>query len=171
MSDSLWPHGPYSPWNSPDQNTGVGSLSLLQGVFPIQELNWGLLHCRQIIYQLSYQGSPQFSQPITPKKLAEKSIQYLLLLSLSHIWLLVTPWIAAFQASLFFTISWNLLKLMSIESVMPYSHPVLCYPLLFLPSISPSIKVFSNESHQVAKVLELQLQHQSFQWTLRTDLL
>ena len=79
------PRGLHSPWNSPDQNTGVGSLSLLQGVFPIQELNWGLLHCRQIIYQLSYQGSPQFSQPITPKKLAEKSIQYLLLLSLSHI--------------------------------------------------------------------------------------
>ena len=48
----------YSPWNSPGQNTGVGSLSLLQGIFPTQELNQGLLHCRQILYQLSYQGSP-----------------------------------------------------------------------------------------------------------------
>ena len=98
MSDSLRPHGLYRSWNSPGQNTevgslsllqgnlpnpgieprspalradslpaepqgkpkntGVGSLSLLQGIFPPQELNWGLLHCRQILYQLSYQGSP-----------------------------------------------------------------------------------------------------------------
>ena len=48
----------YSPWNSLGQNTGVGSHSLLQGIFPTQESNWGLLHCRQILYQLSYQGSP-----------------------------------------------------------------------------------------------------------------
>ena len=97
MSDSLWPHGLDSPWNSPGQNTGVGSLSilqgdlpnpgiepgsptlqvdslpaepqgkpkntgvgslsLLQGIFPTQELNWSLLHCRWILYQLSHQGS------------------------------------------------------------------------------------------------------------------
>ena len=57
MSDSLQPHGPYSPWTSPGQNTGVGSLSLLQGIFPTQELNWGLLPYRGILYQLSYQGS------------------------------------------------------------------------------------------------------------------
>ena len=56
------------------------------------------------------------------------------------------PWIAACQSSLSFTISWSLLKLMSIESVMPSNHPVLCYPLLLLPSIFPSIRVFSNES-------------------------
>ena len=55
---SLQPHGLYSPWNSPGQNTGVGSLSLLQGIFLTQELNRGLLHCRQILYQLSYQTSP-----------------------------------------------------------------------------------------------------------------
>ena len=58
MSDTLQTHGLYRPWNSPGQNIGVGSLSLLQGIFPIQELNQGLLHCRQILYQLSYQGSP-----------------------------------------------------------------------------------------------------------------
>ena len=57
MSDSLWTHGLYIPWNSSGQNTGVGSLSLLQGIFPTQESNQGLLHCRQILYQLSYQGS------------------------------------------------------------------------------------------------------------------
>ena len=58
MSNSLQPHGLYRPWNSPGQNTGVGSPSLLQGIFPTQESNQGLLHCRQILYQLSYQGSP-----------------------------------------------------------------------------------------------------------------
>ena len=59
VSDSLWPHGLYSPWNSPGQNTGVGSLSFLQGIFPTQGLNPGLLHCRQILYQLSHKGSPR----------------------------------------------------------------------------------------------------------------
>ena len=49
----------YSPWNSPGQNTGVGSHSLLQGIFPTQELNLGLPHCRRILYQLSHQGSPR----------------------------------------------------------------------------------------------------------------
>ena len=63
---------------------------------------------------------------------------------LSHIWLFVTPWTATCQASLSFTTSQNLLKLMSIESVMPSNHLILCHPLL-LPSIFPSIRVFSNE--------------------------
>ena len=58
VSDSLQPHGLYSPWNSPGQNTGVGSLSLLQGIFPTQGLNPGLLNCRQIRYQLSHKRSP-----------------------------------------------------------------------------------------------------------------
>ena len=58
MSDSLRHHELYSPWNSLGQNSGVGSLSLLQGIFPTQELNPGLLHCRWILYQLSHQGSP-----------------------------------------------------------------------------------------------------------------
>ena len=56
VSNSLWPCGLSSPWNFPGQNTGVGSLSLLQGIFPIQELNPDLPHCRQILYQLSHQG-------------------------------------------------------------------------------------------------------------------
>ena len=57
MSNSVQPHGLYSPWNSPGQNPRVGSLSLLQGIFLTQESNQGLLYCRQILYQLSYQGS------------------------------------------------------------------------------------------------------------------
>ena len=56
---TLRPHDLYSPWDSPGQNTEVGSLSLLQGIFPAQEPNWGLLHCRWILYQLSYRGSPK----------------------------------------------------------------------------------------------------------------
>jgi len=59
MSDSLQPHELYSPWNSPGQNTGVGSRSLLQGTFLTQGLNPGLSHCRRILYQLSHQGSPE----------------------------------------------------------------------------------------------------------------
>ena len=60
MTDSMCQlHGLYSPWNSPDQNTGVGSLSLLQGIFPTQGSNPGLPHCRWILYQLSYEGSPK----------------------------------------------------------------------------------------------------------------
>ena len=65
--------------------------------------------------------------------------------SLSHVRLFATLWTAARQASLSFTISQNLLKLMSIESVMSSNHLVLCCPLLLLPSIFPSIRIFSNE--------------------------
>ena len=66
--------------------------------------------------------------------------------SVNHVWLFVTPWTAAHQAFLSITNSQSLLKLMSIESVMPSNHLILCQPLLLLPLIFPSIKVFSNES-------------------------
>ena len=66
--------------------------------------------------------------------------------SLSRVRLFATPWIAACQASLFITNSWSSLRLTSIESVMPSSHLILCRPLLLLPPIPPSIRVFSNES-------------------------
>ena len=55
----------YSPWNSPGQNTGVGSLSLLQGTFPIQGSNPGLLYCRWILYQLNHKGSPRILEWVT----------------------------------------------------------------------------------------------------------
>ena len=172
MSNSLRPHGLFSPWNSPGQNTGVGCLSfllpnldysnpgieprshtlqadslpaepqgkpkdtgvgswsLLQWIFPTQESNQGLLHCKQILYQVIYQGSPK-----------GPSVQ-----SLSHVRLFATPWTAALHTSLIITNSWSLLKLMSIESVMPSNHLILCHPLLLLPSVFPSIRVFSNDS-------------------------
>ena len=66
--------------------------------------------------------------------------------SLSSIWFFATPWTVACQSSLSFTISWSLLKLMSIKSVMPFNHLVLCHPLLLLTSIFPSIRVFSSAS-------------------------
>ena len=60
MSDSLRPHGPYSPWNSPGQNTGVGSLSHLQGIVPTQGSNPGLQYCRQILYLLSHREAQEY---------------------------------------------------------------------------------------------------------------
>ena len=101
------------------------------------------------------------------------SLSYFVVQSLNFVRLFVTQWIAAHQASLSFTISWSLLKHMSIELVMPSNHLILFHPLL-LPSTFPSIRVFFqwvDSSHQVAKVLELQLQHQSFQWIFRVDFL
>ena len=65
---------------------------------------------------------------------------------LSHIWLFATPWFTAHQASLSITNFQNSLRLISIESVMPSSHLILCHPLLLQPSVFPSIRVFSNES-------------------------
>ena len=61
--------GIFCPWNSPGQNTGVGSYFLLQGIFPTKESNWGLLHHRWILYQLSYQGSPFKTVKLTCKYL------------------------------------------------------------------------------------------------------
>ena len=92
--------------------------------------------------------------------------------SLSHVWLFATPWIAARQASLSITNSRNSLKLTSIKSVMPSSHLILCCPLLLLPpnpSQHQSLFQWVNTSHEVVKVLEFQLQHQSFQWIFRAD--
>ena len=73
-------------------------------------------------------------------------IQFSSVQLLSHVWLFATPWIAARQASLSITNSRSSLRLTSIESVMPSSHLILCRPLLLLPPIPPSIRVFSNES-------------------------
>ena len=94
-----------------------------------------------VLFSCEYSYLCKFSQNIS-------SVQ-----SLSRVWLFATPWIVARQASLSFSNSLSLIKLMSIQLVMPSSHLFLCYPLLLLPSIFPSIRVFSNESsgdHQVS---------------------
>ena len=129
---------PAEPQGKP-KNTGVGSLSLLQWIFPTQKLNQGLLHCMRILYQLIYEGRP-YSSCIW------YSVQFSSVQSLSRVWLFATPWIAACQASMSITNTRSLLALMPIESVMPSSHLILCHPLLLLPPIPPSIRVFSNES-------------------------
>ena len=64
VSNSLWPHWLYSPWDSTGQNTGVGSLSLLQGIFPTQGSNTSLLHCRWILYQLSHKGNSRILKQV-----------------------------------------------------------------------------------------------------------
>ena len=86
VSYSLRPHGLHSPWKSPGQNTGVGSLSLLQGIFPTQGSNPGLLHRKQVLYQLRHKGSPRIlewvaypfssesSQPRNPTALQANSL-------------------------------------------------------------------------------------------------
>ena len=102
------------------------------------------------------------------------SLQFSSVHSLSRVWFFATPYITARQASLSITNSQSLLKHMSIESVMPSSHLILCCPPLSScpnPSQHQSLFQWVNSSHEVAKVLEFQLQHQSFQWTPSTDLL
>ena len=117
--------------DSPGKDTVVGCHALLQAIFPTQGSNTGLLHCRQILYQLSSQGSPTYGASVK-----SSSVQ-----SLSRVRLFVTPWIAAHKASLSITNSRNSPRLTSIESVMPSSHLILCRPLLLLPPIPPSIRV------------------------------
>ena len=92
------------------------------------------------------------------------SLHMIVVQSFSRVWLFATPWTTACQASLSFTISQSLIKLMSIESVMTFNHLILCHPLLHLPSIFPSIRVFSIESALCIMWPELQLQHQSLWW-------
>ena len=104
----------------------MGGHVLLQGIFPTQRSNPGLPHCRQILYHPSHQFS--------------------LVQSLSRVRLFVTPWATSRQASLSITNSQSLLRLMSIESVIPSNHLIFCRPLVLPPSIFPNIRVFSNES-------------------------
>ena len=101
-----------------------------------------------------------------------KSLNFSSVQSLSHVWLFATPWTAACQSSLSITNSQSLLKFMSIESVMPSNHLILCCPLHLLRLNFPSIRVFSDESVLQIRwpILEFQLQHQSFHWIFRTDL-
>jgi len=130
------------PWNFPGKNIGAGCHFLLWGIILIQGLNphlFYLLHWKVIFFfflPLSHLGSP----------CVLTHTQFSLVQSLSRVQLFATPWIAARQASLSITNSWSLLRLMSIKSVMPTSHLILCHPLLLLPPTPPGIRVFFNES-------------------------
>ena len=111
------------------KNTEVGSLSLLQWIFLTKDRT-GVSCISDGFFTICVIYINPFS-----------SVQ-----SLSHVRLFATPWVAARQASLSITISRSSLRLTSIESVMPSSHLILCHPLLLLPPIPPSIRIFSNES-------------------------
>ena len=87
-----------------------------------------------------------FSMNCLYQLLTHMWFSFVVVQSLSHVWLLVTPWTAAHKASLSLTISQSLPKLTSTESVMPSNHLILCYPFPFLPSVFPSIRVFSSKS-------------------------
>ena len=97
-----------------------------------------------IIKSGSEHGSLALPPQKKKKQLGKRAVIAVVQL-LCHVQLFVTPWAAAHQASLSFTVSWSLLKLMSIKSMMPSNHLILWCPLLLLLSIFPSIKVFSNE--------------------------
>ena len=110
-----------------------------------------LLHSQEDSLPLSHQGSPRYNldnEFIHPNVFyyVQISLPFSSVQSLNHVWLFATPWTAARRASLSISNSWSLLKLMSMESLMPSNHLILCRPLLVLPSIFPSIRVFSNES-------------------------
>ena len=154
MSDSLRPHESQHarpPCPSPTPGVYSNSCPLSQWCHYFMANRWGN-NGKQWLTLFSW--APKSLQMVTAVmklkdtySLGEKlwptfsSVQWL-----SHVWLFVTPWNAAFQASLSITTSQSLLRLMSIKSVMPSNHLILCRPLLLLPSIFPSIRVFSNES-------------------------
>ena len=117
------------------------------------ELNWGLLHCRQILYQLSYQGSHLYRKEMWIGSFLIYCCCCSVTQSCPTFW---ASWIAACQASLSFTNSWILLKLMSIELVMPSNHLILCHPLpAFSISQHQGLFQWVSSLHQVAKVLDL----------------
>ena len=131
------PHGLQStrllcPWDSLYKNTGVGYHALLQGIF----LTWG--SNPHLFHLLHWQAD---SLPLAPSQFS--SVQFICSVCAR---LCETPWTAAYHSSLSITNTWSLLKLMSIELVLPSNHLILYHPLPILPSIFPSIRVFSNES-------------------------
>ena len=128
-----------SPWDSPGKKTGVGCHALLQGNF----LDSGIQPSSVLSPPLAGRFFSTSAAYETLKRMFQEisSVQLL-----SHVRLFTTPWTVARQASLSISNSRNLFKLMSIVLVMPSNHVILCHPLLLLPSIFSSIKVFPNES-------------------------
>ena len=198
MSDSLRPHGLYSPWNSPGQNTGVDSCSLLQGIFPTQKSNSGLLHCRWILYQPSHQGSPRILEQVAYPFSSRSSWPRNLISVSCIVGRFFTRWATREAPSFFFSSvaqscstlcnpincsmpglpvhhqlpEFTQTHVHQVGDAIQPSHP-LSSPSPPAPNPSQHQDLFQwvNSSHEVAKVLEFQLQHHSFQWTPRTDLL
>ena len=146
------------PWDFPGKNTGMGCHFFLQGISPTQGSNPCLSHLGRLFTIWATRETHHKIDDQSWKRLHTQRQENL---SLSHLGILTQnqfssvaqlcpilcdPWTAACQASLSIINSQSLLKLMCIESVMPSNHLILCHPLLLLPSIFPSILVFSNES-------------------------
>ena len=123
----------------------------------------------------SYIVAKQTKNKTNPSSFSREDcfLQFSSVQSLSRVQLFATPWTAAHQASPSIPNSQSLLKLMSIESVVPSNHLILCRPLLPAFNLSQYHGLFkwTSPSHQMANVVEFQLQHQSFQWIIRTDFL
>ena len=131
-------------------NGEISSVQSLSHVWWLFVTLWTVAHQAPLSMGFSRQeywsGLPCPSPGYLPEPGVKRvSLQFSSAQSLSRVRLFVTPWTTAHQASLSITNSWSLPKLMSIESVMPSNHLILCYPLLLLPSIFSSIKVFSME--------------------------
>ena len=118
----------------------MGCHILIQGIFP----TWGLNPCLLRIWRWQAGSLPLLTRG--KPFIHNTCIRFSSVQSLSCVWLFATPWNTACQASLSITSSRSLFKLMSIESVMPSNHLILCHPFVLPPSIFPSIRVFSNES-------------------------
>ena len=164
MSDILWSRGLYparllSPWNSPGNNNPLQWV-----VIPFSRgssrprdqtqvstagrffTGWASREAQQLDIA-KFPSIETVQTWIFPSNIRKCMLpSFVVVQLLSCVWLFETPWTAARQASPSFTTSWSLLKLMSIESVMPSNHLILCRPLLLLPSIFSSIRVSSNES-------------------------
>ena len=169
----------YPIWILLDYNISIKVITRSKSRFPLNQLSQGLqMHTLLCAFQ-SYGLGSKFGHYILLSLifilavLIYSLIQSSSVQSLSHVWLFVTPWTAAHLASLSITNSQSLLKLMSIESVMPSNHFILSSPSPPAFNLSQHQGLFKSvsASHQVAKVLELQLQHQTFQWIFRTDFL
>ena len=139
-----------SSWDSPGKNAGMGFNVLLQGILPTQGQNPCLRHhftmAEGFFTTIATWEAPTKKNCIVVKHTVIYLDKDSSVHSLSHVQLFATPWIAECQASLSITNSRSPPKPMSIESVMPSNHLILCHRLLHLPSIFPSIKVFSDES-------------------------
>ena len=148
------------------KKTGMGSLSLLQGIFPTQELNWGLLHCRQIPYQLSYQGRCWFYKDYI-KCYWFLSCYYPISQSCPALCNRMSGFLV-----LYYQPEFSLTHGHWVDDATQPSHPL-------SPPSPPALNFSQHQGllqwvsflHQVVKVLELQLQHQSFQGIFRTDFL
>ena len=156
-----WLDGRESEW-SPGVGDGQGGLACCNswgrrvGHDWVTELNWKNDYSKIVEYKVNIYKSVTFVYNSNEQGKSENKNSIILKLalpnvirsdqSLSRVWLFVTPWITACQASLSITNSQSSLRLTSIKSVIPSSHLILCHPLLLLPPIPPSIRVFSNDS-------------------------